>query len=67
MTFFYFRKMKKIFILSLLVLMSKLLVAQEDFYEQTLKEFIAIQTLIAENRVNDLSDFLDKYSYIAVN
>ena len=59
--------MKKIFILSLLVLMSKLLVAQEDFYEQTLKEFIAIQTLIAENRVNDLSDFLDKYSYIAVN
>jgi hypothetical protein len=47
--------------------MSKLLVAQEDFYDQTLKEFIAIQTLIAENRVNDLSDFLDKYSYIAVN
>lgn len=47
--------------------MSKLLVAQEDFYDQTLKEFIAIQTLIAENRVNDLSDFLDKYSYLAVN
>ena len=42
----------------LIVLMSKLLVAQEDFYDQTLKEFIAIQTLIAENRVNDLSDFL---------
>lgn len=57
--------MKKIFLTGLIVLMSKSLVSQEDFYTQTLKEFIAIQTLIAENRISDLSNFLDEYSYIA--
>ena len=59
--------MKKIFLTSLIVLMSNSLVAQEGFYTQTLKEFIAIQTLIAENRISDLSNFLDEYSYIAAS
>ena len=59
--------MKKIFLTSLIVLMSNSLVSQEGFYTQTLKEFIAIQTLIAENRISDLSNFLDEYSYIAAS
>ena len=41
------------------------LVAQEQYYTETLKEFIAIQTLITENRVADFSKFTDDYSYIA--
>jgi|TARA_B110000259_G_scaffold125523_1_gene142060 hypothetical protein len=59
--------MKKTIYLIIFVLIPTSLFAQEDFYTKTLKELIAIQTLIAENRVSDLSDFLDEYSYVAAN
>ncbi len=43
------------------------LIAQENFYTQTLKELIAIKTLLAENRISDFSEFTEKYKYINTN
>lgn len=37
---------------------------REHFYFEILKELISIQTLLAENRISDLSDFLDEHSYM---
>lgn len=43
------------------------LIAQENFYTQTLKELIAIRTLLAENRISDFSEFTEKYKYVNTN
>lgn len=56
--------MKKLLYILIFALIPASIIAQENFYAQTLKELIAIQTLITENRVSELSDFLDKYSYV---
>lgn len=55
----------KYFIYLIAALCIEPLTAQEQYYTETLKEFIAIQTLIAENRIDDFSRFTDDYSYIA--
>ncbi|MDA9277679.1 hypothetical protein N9P63_02040 [Polaribacter sp.] len=55
----------KYYICLIATLYIKPLIAQEQYYTDTLKEFIAIQTLIAENRIDDFSKFTDDYSYVA--
>lgn len=37
-----------------------------DYLNDYLKELVVIQSLITENRINDLSNFLDKHSYISL-
>jgi len=55
----------KYYICLIATLYIKPLVAQEQYFTDTLKELIAIQTLIAENRIDDFSKFTDDYSYVA--
>ena len=41
--------------------------SQKNTQTQIIQELIAIQTLITENRIAELSDFLDEYSYLAAD
>ena len=58
--------MRKSHLISIvLILFFSFSFAQKNEKSEIIKELIAIQTLISENRISDLSDFLDKYSYMA--
>ena len=59
--------MKKIIFLSLLFSCVKL-ISQVNYLnsKQDLKEFLAIQSLLAENRTDDLKTFFLNYNYIAI-
>jgi hypothetical protein len=58
--------MKKIFLLTVLILTSKSSIAQEAFYTKTLKELIAFETLIKENRISDLNKLIDESLYMGL-
>jgi hypothetical protein len=58
--------MKKIFLLTVLILTSKSSIAQEAFYTKTLKELIAFRTLIKENRISDLDKLIDESLYVGL-
>lgn len=58
--------MKKIFLLTVLIFTSKSSIAQEAFYTKTLKELIAFETLIKENRISDLNKLIDESLYMGL-
>ena len=60
--------MKKLLII-IIILFNQNLSSQVSFPDakQYFKEFLAIQTLLAENRVDDLQLFLIKYGYKSIN
>ena len=55
-----------IFFLSTIFLSSNSF-SQKNTQTQIIQELIAIQTLVTENRIAELSDFLDEYSYLAAD
>ena len=58
--------MKNIFLLTVLIFTSKSSIAQEAFYTKTLKELIAFETLIKENRISDLNKLIDESLYMGL-
>lgn len=54
--------MKKLLLLTF-VFMANTINAQQNLYKEAIKELIVIETLRAENRISDLSDFLREQGY----
>lgn len=57
--------MKKLSIALLFILFTLSTNAQKNYHTEIFKELIVIETLRAENRITELSDFLDKYGYFS--